>query len=437
MASSRISPDEAHRLEALARYQGGADGPEVAFERLVGLCARIFDVPIAFISLIERERQWFKAARGLGIEETPREIAFCNCVIQTGDPLVVTDTHADPRFADHPLVTGPPHLRFYAGVPLVVEGGARIGTLCLGDRQARTLSDAELATLQELAEVVVDEFELRRANQRLDEERARAERSAIELRRINLELQQAREEAERGNRAKSQFLSSMSHELRTPLNAVLGFAQILEQDPREPLSERQAGYVDQILGGGRHLLSLIDDILDLSRVEAGRVELKPEWVAPGLLVDQCAELLGPMATDAGVHLSVYVAEAVPASIWVDPRRIRQVLFNLASNAVKYNRPDGRVEVEVEAPAPDRIRFRVRDTGIGIREERQREVFYPFNRLGLESSEVEGTGIGLVVTRRLVEQMGGEIGFSSAPGVGSVFWVDLPGVVTADEVSSDG
>ena len=430
-----IPEDEQERIEALQRYRILDTEPEEAFERIVRLCERVFQVPVAFVSLVERHRQWFKAVRGLDLCETDREIAFCSYVIYHGSTLVVEDAKRDPRFAENPLVKQPPGVRFYAGAPLTVEGGKTIGTLCLAGYEPRSLRPEELDTLEELAALAVDELDLRLAAYQLDEERRQVARNARELERINLELQQAKEEAERGNRAKTQFLSNMSHELRTPLNAVLGFAQMLEQDERQPLAERHAQYVEQILKGGRHLLELINDVLDLARVEAGRVELQPGPVDPAAVLRECTQLIQPLADDAEVHLEVDIAADTP-TIQSDPRRLRQIAINLMSNAVKYNHAGGRVTAGIGPNADGGVRLQISDTGRGIPAERQRELFHPFNRLGLEHSGVEGTGVGLVVTRRLVERMGGEIRFSSEYGVGSVFWVDmpqtLPAVIDGDE-----
>ncbi|MFP4648686.1 MAG: GAF domain-containing sensor histidine kinase [Halorhodospira sp.] len=426
MQTAPLPVDEEQRLVALRRYRLGEKGhPGEAFARVTGLCARIFAVPIAFVSLVESRRQWFLAARGLSLCESPREHAFCSHVIYRGEPLVVADAGSDPRFADSPLVTGEPYIRFYAGAPLVVEEGLSIGTLCIVDGQPRTLDPGQLQTLCDLAATVVDELELRLSALRLEEERAAVERQSRELRRSNLELQQAKEEAERGNRAKMQFLASMNHELRTPLNAVLGFGQLLEQGDAEPLSARQQSYVQQVLGGGRHLLGLIDKILDYAGIEAGRVTLACEPFEFAAVIRECTDLVAPLADGMGVRPEVILHEGLPERLHGDRERLRQVLYNLLSNAIKYNRPEGWVVVEVRPLSPGWLRLAVRDSGIGIPSTRQRELFYPFSRLGLESSTVEGTGIGLVATRRLVEQLGGEIQFTSEEGIGSTFWVDLP------------
>lgn len=234
------------------------------------------------------------------------------------------------------------------------------------------------------------------------------------------ELVLARQEAERANRAKSEFLTSMSHELRTPMNAILGFGQLLELDLQSQPEARD--HVQEILRGGRHLLALIDEVLDLARVESGRVDLAPEAVALDALCDECLRLVGPLAQRRGI--TVYAAPMAVA-VWADRLRLRQVLVNLLSNAIKYNVDGGRVQIGKESCAEGRVRIAVHDSGPGIAEERQHELFQPFSRLGAERGSVEGTGVGLVVVRRLVELMSGQVGVASRPGAGSTFWVELP------------
>ncbi|CAJ95176.1 signal transduction histidine kinase containing a receiver domain (hybrid) and a PAS sensor domain [Cupriavidus necator H16] len=227
--------------------------------------------------------------------------------------------------------------------------------------------------------------------------------------------------AEGANRAKSDFLSSMSHELRSPLNAILGFAQLMASDSPPPPPAQQAS-IDQILKAGWHLLELINEVLDLAKIEAGQASLSPEPVSLAEALRECHAMVEQQALKRGVRMR-FPSFNFPCFVRADRTRLKQILLNLLSNAIKYNRDQGTVEVSVTAG--DRIRISVRDTGAGLAREQLAQLFRPFNRLGQEAGPEEGTGIGLVVAKRLVELMGGSIGAESAVEAGSVFWVELP------------
>jgi PAS domain S-box-containing protein len=241
-----------------------------------------------------------------------------------------------------------------------------------------------------------------------------------ELARRN-ELSAAKEAAESASLAKSDFLSSMSHELRTPLNAILGFAQILEFD--DALTAEQRESTQEIIKGGHHLLGLINEVLDLAKIESGHVTLSIENVRLKELIDDCRRLMQPLAAAAQLTMHVQVSNQ-----WVvraDRARLKQVILNLLSNAIKYNRQGGDIGVRVLDARAERIRIEVTDTGLGIAQSRLPDVFQAFNRLGKDKGVIEGTGIGLSITRNLVVMMDGEVGVESQPGVGTTFWIELP------------
>jgi PAS domain S-box-containing protein len=234
------------------------------------------------------------------------------------------------------------------------------------------------------------------------------------------ELQTARDAAEQANRAKDEFLSHVSHELRTPLNAVIGFSQVLEMGD---LTGRQRESVAHIGQAGHHLLGLIDEIMDIARVASGDLSINAEPVNVVATVDECIGLVRPLALDIGVRVTA--ESTVRLDALADPQRLRQVLLNLVSNAVKYNRPGGSVAVSWEATTIGHARIVVADTGFGISAEDMHRLFVPFDRLGAESTGTEGTGLGLTLSKSLVESMGGTIEVTSDPGHGSTFTVDLP------------
>jgi len=249
-----------------------------------------------------------------------------------------------------------------------------------------------------------------------------AARDVTERKRMDLELQRAKSVAEKANLAKSDFLSSMSHELRSPLNAILGFAQLMESGT-PPLSVGQKGSIDQILQAGWYLLELINEILDLALIESGKLSLSLEHMSlPEVLLD-CQAMIEPQAQKSGIRMS-FPRFDCPHFVNADRTRVKQILINLLTNAIKYNRTAGTVEVSCSENNAGRIRISVRDTGEGLSQDKIAQLFQPFNRLGQEAGAEEGTGIGLVVSKRLVELMGGEIGVESQVGVGSVFWVEL-------------
>jgi signal transduction histidine kinase/ActR/RegA family two-component response regulator len=240
---------------------------------------------------------------------------------------------------------------------------------------------------------------------------------------VEAKLNEAMATAEQASRAKSDFLSSMSHELRTPLNAILGFAQLMESGTPPP-TPAQRRNLEQILKAGWYLLELINEVLDLSLIESGKVTLSREPVALAEVMLECRAMIEPQAQKRGIRMNFPQFEA-PLYISADRTRFKQVLINLLFNAVKYNLPQGSVTVECAPGAPGALRISVRDTGAGLAPEQVAQLFQPFNRLGKEAGMEEGTGIGLVVTQRLVSLMGGTIGADSAIGAGSVFWVELP------------
>jgi signal transduction histidine kinase/CheY-like chemotaxis protein len=235
-------------------------------------------------------------------------------------------------------------------------------------------------------------------------------------------LRSAQQAAEAANMAKSEFLSRMSHELRTPLNAVLGFGQLLELDD---LTEAQRESVGHILKGGRHLLDLINEVLDISHIEAGRLSLSPEPVLVSELLTDVLRLIAPLAAERSVNLLGSPGGACDVYVFADRQRIKQILLNLLSNGIKYNRPRGSVAVSCAQSPEHKLRIKVTDTGPGISTEDLDRLFMPFERLGAESTDVEGTGIGLALSRRLAEAMGGTIDVDSTHGRGSTFWVELP------------
>ena len=238
----------------------------------------------------------------------------------------------------------------------------------------------------------------------------------------NVELERAKAAAEKANLAKSDFLSSMSHELRSPLNAILGFAQLINSDSPRPTVSQTAS-IDQILHAGWYLLELINEILDLAQIESGKLALSLEPTLLAEVMFECQAMIEPQAQKRCIKMT-FPPSDVPCFVDADRTRLKQVFINLLSNAIKYNQANGTVMVDCAPTSPDRIRVSVKDTGAGLPPDMLMQLFQPFNRLGQERSTEEGTGIGLVMSKRLVELMGGAIGVESTAGLGSVFWFEL-------------
>ena len=235
-------------------------------------------------------------------------------------------------------------------------------------------------------------------------------------------LEEAKDEADRANEAKSEFLSRMSHELRTPLNAILGFGQLLERQNPTP---RQRNRIQHVINAGRHLLGLINEVLDISRIEAGRIQLSIEPVCVAEVIEETLDLIRPLANERHIKLTADVEFDASVHVLADRQRFKQVLINLLTNGVKYTPMAGSVTVSCAANGSEKLQIRVSDTGPGISPDNLERLFTPFDRLGAEQSSIEGTGLGLALSQRLMQAMGGSIGVENTPSPGSVFWVELP------------
>ena len=464
--------DEDERVAALLSYRILDTAAEESFDHLAFLASQICATPIALVSFVDTDRQWFKAKVGLTVGETSRDSAFCGySILDVGNVFVVPDASTDIRFADNPLVVGQPHIRFYAGAPIVSSDGHAFGSICAIDDKPRQLTAEQVKSLQILAAQVMTQLELKQRVSRLTDtlqqlqetkrqlkqskeqaelaqrqaERAReqAERAKAEADRQRAIAEEARREAEKANSAKSAFLANMSHEIRTPLNGVLGYASMLAGSA---LSNEQLDYVNTITVSGEHLLYVLNDILDHSKAEASKLELEHAPVNVQAAVEQAIQLTYRADQHAESDVYYSIAADVPAVVDGDVTRLRQILANLISNALKFTctaktlaqqqcitaptaaNGTRRKEVVVYVTRKEGsgtagsgvvLQFSVRDTGIGIAASKLSQLFSAFTQVHTNKL-YGGTGLGLVISQRLARLMGGEMWAESEEGQGSVF-----------------
>ena len=373
---------EAQRL-GLLHSMALLDTPaETAFDAITRLAAQITGMPIALIGLVDAERTWFKSRIGLAATESPNDVSFCRAAIASNDIFEVQDALADPRFADNPLVTGAPHVRFYAGMPLRVAG-LPMGTVCVVDHEPHHLDEGQRDALRQLGHLTTELMERRLAS-----------------------------------RAKTEFIGHMNHEMRTPMNAILGFGQLLQLEVRH--CSRQSEHLRHIVDAGHHLLELIDESLDLMRVEAGAMQIVMTAIDLVPMLADVAAMLKPMADRRHITLHLDLPHALFAQ--GDPRRTKQVMLNLASNAIKYGREGSQIRFAAGTASDGASWATVKDDGVGLTPEQLGRLFKPFERLGQERGHVQGTGLGLALSVRLIEAMGGRIDVSSETGHGTLFTV---------------
>ena len=388
-----LPADEAGRLAALNSYEILDTAPEQVYDDFTALAARVCDVPIALISLIDKDRQWFKSKIGLEPPGTPREQAFCAHAIVDNQLLVVPDASHDRRFEGNPLVTGVPHIRFYAGAPLVTDSGHGLGTLCVIDRVPRELTPEQLGSLQALSRQLMTQLELRRAMLLLKE----------------------------AARAKKAFVANVSHELRTPLTSIRG-ALALVRDSESTLDDDSRQLLSAAHRNADRLLDLVNDLLDLERVGSGQLSIDKRDCPLATAIERAAETIRPIAGDAGVSLKI---EPTSVTFHADPDRLTQVMINLLANAVRFSPRGGTVTVGV-SPVADRVRVTIDDQGPGVPAAFREAIFEPFKQVeGSAAHKKGGTGLGLAISHAIVKEHDGVLDVTDAPGGGARFWFDLP------------
>ena len=419
--------DEQQRLAALFRYNVLDTGAEPAFDRITRMAARQLGVSIALISLVDPQRQWFKSKVGLDACETGRDISFCCHTILNRSIMEVVDASLDSRFAENPLVKGPPYIRYYAGAPLITPDGFQIGTLCIIDEKPRSpLSPGEQDLLTGLAEMVIDQFELRKQRssadgpgqpapqmaQHSDAPTAAAGRQDVST--LSVQAQQ-------------DLVAALSHELRSPLNAVLGYCDAIRQEAFGPgTPTKYLECADAIHESGEHLLGLVNRILDHAASAHDAFELEEGTVAIPDIAEKGLRMFTELARQAQVTLSAAVPDDLPA-LTADGQQVLQMLANLLGNAVKFTEPGGIVTLGASVRPDGDVALWVEDTGVGITPDNLARVTVPFQRIeNALCGHGQGTGLGLALTKRLVEAHGGALELESALGRGTKVTLVFPG-----------
>lgn len=400
--------------------------PEERFDRITRLATRCFDVPIAVISLVGTAHQWFMSSTGLDVVGTDRDVSFCGHAIMSSDVLVVLDAAADPRFADNPLVTGEPRIRFYAGAPLVTETGFRLGTLCLIDRKPRdAFGAADRAALVDLATMVMEEM-YRGCAQSGEGESVAAERTPAAAGGSSGSEDFRRFEQAQAQEAQLLFIASLSHELRTPLNAIIGFSEVLQRELFGPIDNRRyLEYAQHINASGSHLAQFVDSVLDYVKAERGEVCTHDDWIDLAESVLSCRNMFVEQLRGDDLRFQWTAPDELPL-LKADPQLVLQMLVNLVGNSIKFTPADGQIHVAAELEPDGGLTVSVADTGVGIAEEDLQTCLVPFGQA--ENSllpDRRGTGLGLSLTRRFVELHDGALSIESKLGVGTTVRLHFP------------
>lgn len=408
MPKAAVPANEAARLRSLDAYEILDTPVEPAYDAITQLASAICETPISVVNFIADGRQWFKSEVGLGVRETPLDPSICAHAILQSDLFVVRDTTADPRFADNPLVTGDPHLRFYAGALLKSREGLPLGTLCVLDTEPRELSEHQLDSLQILAEHV---------------------RNMLELRRTTRETQELAASLQDALIGRERLMATVAHDLRTPLQVIRLGAQMLQAGDTSPsIHQALAGRLGR---ASASMTRLVEDLLDLESQSGARLSIDAEPLSVRPVLEDVVELMAPLAEEAGVTLSLEPSPEITVS--GDGARLHQVLANLVGNAIKFTPEGGGVTVRPRVEDGS-LAVSVIDTGVGIPEEHLESIFDPYVRV--RSMDAHGAGLGLAIVRRIVEAHGGRIEVQSSPGTGSSFTFTLPVLEDRARRSSD-
>ena len=431
-----VAVDEEERINKLRKYRVLNNNDEPAFERLIALAKLFFDMPVVAISFMDEDTQYLKSALGLdGVCQTTREIAICNYTVLSNEVFIVPDLAKDSRFSQNLLVTSSPYLRFYAGAPIILHENNksyRLGSLCVMDMKPNHhFDDQQAQVLAQFAMMAADA----------------------------LQLQDKQREAKHANEMKSDFLANMSHEIRTPMNGIIGMVEMLGETT---LSSEQQEYVDNIKVSNEHLMAIINGILDLSKVESGKMTIDSVPVNLSALCNEVVSLFAVKARQRGLILDYHYTESLSTYVQGDPVRLKQILANLVNNAIKFTREGGRVSIDVKhvpnchcndhddqrskeyeftsaqksssgkvttTSVPNEamtLCIEVTDTGVGIKAESLEAIFDAYDQANKFTHRLYGgTGLGLSVCKSLVDLMGGYIDVDSKVGVGTTFSVLLP------------
>ncbi|MCY1138371.1 GAF domain-containing sensor histidine kinase [Actinoplanes sp. Pm04-4] len=390
---------EQQRLATLRGYGVLDTAPESDFDDIAVLAAQLCRAPIALVSLVDSDRQWFKARVGLDLCETAREDSFCAHAMYEVDVMQVPDARLDPRFEDNPLVTGAPGIVFYAGAPLVTSTGEVLGSLCVIDHEPRLLTPAESQGLKTLARHVVAQLELRQYARGLDA---------------------ANERLREADQVKDEFLSRVTHELRTPLTSINGYLEMLADDDVEPAAGVE--FLTRIRRNSDRLMALVEDMLLAAQAGQDQLRLTKRGLDLAELSRAAVVRNGVLAEGRGLQIRADAPEPVPVE--ADEARLIQVIERLVLNAVKFT-PRGGITVSA-AGRGDHVELVVRDTGIGMSAADRERVLAPFRRAAdAERAEVQGAGLGLSIVKAIVDGHGGSVRIESEPGRGTAVIVTLP------------